>query len=174
METLDQTSSLIRIEYARACLHYTFESNRNEERRIHIVLILTVAALSANKYLMDSIVGLTDILRIPLHGAVIISSVVLLACLVYGIYSLTSRVFTADSQMLPEWVASVDQVKYVNQCTSQSAEESLRRIFIENHALAQAKNRRSRMHARLSWLFLLGALPTIGAFAVQLLFGLAS
>ncbi len=168
MSDTDEVTWLVRAEYARACLEYTFESNRNEERRIHILLVMTVAALGGEKYLLDEIANVTGQLHAVLYIVVMGSAAILLACLAYGIYGLTSKVFTGDSQMLPEWIGTTDPKAYLAQALNQDPEQVLRRIFIENHALAQAKNRRSKMHMHLSWMFLVGALPMIAVFAVML------
>jgi hypothetical protein len=170
-DSMQPNSLLLRLEYARACLWYTFESNRNEERRIQSLLVMSVGALTAVRYIVGLAASAEGAIAVIAQLLALVSSLPLMGALVVGIYGIRSTVFSANSQMLPEWIAGDmkhTRLEYIEQCTDQSERTIIERVFHENHALAQAKVRRANVYAVLSKLFIGGAIPVVIAFGLLL------
>lgn len=166
---------LTQIEYCRACLEYTFESNRNQEIRINILIILIIATLGAYRYILQQVRELEETIGwlpgdyewIPVM-LVSLPSIPLLFAVGVAVNALRSKVFAAESRMLPEWIAKQDCSIYTDESIAQDEDAILKSLYIENHALAQAKLHRTERYRRLCNLFMWGAIPLIIIYAFVL------
>jgi len=156
--------------YASKCLDYTFESNRNQERRLNTLLVLSIGGFGLAKYMLDLLAGDEGATAILLRGSIFFTALPLGISLLIGIRGLRSREIKSESQMLPEHAAKEPGRKYVAEALEQTPRAMAERVMVESHALARAKLERTNLYELMSHFFIAGAISIVILLVIVVLY----